>query len=320
MEDFALHVGVESTYGTPVVPTRSFETQADGHKRQQEFLESRGARSGIQTIRSDRRRAINMGAEGTIPQDVLNKGMGILLKAALGTSTIAQQGVTAAYLQTHSTARAEPADSLTVQIPRPFADAGEDVFDYHGGVVAGWKVTQESDGLLVLELTMDYEDEVDGGTEAAAAYPSAASPFAWPDCVVTVNGIPFDADSIEIEGDNALVTDRRKLRGSALKKRPRRPGIGIYTGALEGEFVSTADYDHFVAGDIVPIVATWTGDTIESPHDFYFKVTMAACQFDGDTPEASLDDMPVQSLPFKVLHNGTDPAVKIEYMSSDTAY
>lgn len=320
MEDFALHVGVEATYGTPVVPTRSFETQADGHKRQMEFLESRGARSGIQTIRSDRRRAINMGAEGSIPQDVLNKGMGILLKAAAGTSTIAQQGTTAAYLQTHSTARTEPSDSLTVQIPRPFVDAGQEVFDYHGGVVASWKITQSNDGLLVLELTMDYEDEAKGGTEAAAAYPAAASVFAWPDCVVTINGVPFDADSFELEGDNALVTDRRKLRGSALKKRPRRPGIGNYSGTIEGEFANTTEYDHFVAGDIVPIVATWTGDNIEGAHDFYFKVTAAACQFDGDTPEASLDDMPKQPLPFKVLHNGTDPAVKIEYMSTDTAY
>jgi hypothetical protein len=42
-------------------------------------------------------------------------------------------------------------------------------------------------------------------------------------------------------------------------------------------------------------------------------------QIQGDSPEVSLSAMPKQSLPFAVLWNGTDPAVKIEDTSTDTA-
>ena len=81
--DNAILVGKETTYGTPATLTRAFEAQADTWKREQDALESVGFRAGQQTLRSDRRKQINMGAAGAIELDALTSGLGLLLDGVL---------------------------------------------------------------------------------------------------------------------------------------------------------------------------------------------------------------------------------------------
>jgi len=92
--DQAVSLGVESTYGTSVAPTRSFEAQVDVATKKVEYLESKGMRAGIATVRSDRRTIIDMGGEGSLEADILNKGFGLLLRGMFSTSAVAQQGGT----------------------------------------------------------------------------------------------------------------------------------------------------------------------------------------------------------------------------------
>ena len=47
---------------------------------------------------------------------------------------------------------------------------------------------------------------------------------------------------------------------------------------------------------------------------------MPVCVFTGSTPTASIDDLTTIELPFTVLDNGSDAAVKIEYQSTDTSF
>ena len=89
--DQVVQVGVESTYGTAVAPTRAFEAKADTFTRDTEYIQSVGFRRDMQTIRSDRDDTISLGATGSIELDVMDKGLGLLLQNALGTSSIAQQ-------------------------------------------------------------------------------------------------------------------------------------------------------------------------------------------------------------------------------------
>lgn len=319
--DAQLHIGKETTYGTGVTPTRSFEPYDDGARRLQEYLESSGMRAGMETIRSDRRRAVNMGGEDSFEIDVLDKGLGMLLEAMLPTNSIAQVGATAAYLQTHDSGPAESGVSLTVQWGKPPVTGSVQPFTYLGGKVKSWRLTQDVGELLKLGLELDYRDSDTATALAAAAYPAGTRPYGWDDAAANLNSAAVPLTSFQLDFDNALDLERRFLNGSVLKSEPVRAGIPEITGEIQVEFTDLTQYNLWVAGTVIPIDITWTGVTIESPNNAFFKVTLAACQYDGDAnPVASLSDLPRQPLPFKVLDNGTDPAVRIEYQSADTAF
>ena len=82
--DQIIQVGVESTYGTAVAPTRAYEIKADTFTRDVEYIDSIGFRRDQQTLRSDRSDTISLGATGSLEMDVMDKGLGLLLQHALG--------------------------------------------------------------------------------------------------------------------------------------------------------------------------------------------------------------------------------------------
>ncbi len=323
--DAQLHVGRETTYGTPVATSRSYEALADGHKRPPMHLVSEGMRIGAQATESDRSRIVNMGAEGPIEVDVHNKGLGLLLQVLMGPPVITTPGGGVnSRLHTYASTSDAPNESLTVKLGRPpVSPAAVQPFTYHGGVPTKWSLSQEvgdgASGLLKLKLEMDYEDEDTTTALDAPAYPTTTTPYGWPDLALTVAGAPVDIMKFGFEADANVRTDRRFCRGSSLKKMPKRQGRPTYTGQLDAEFEDLVQYDRFRSGAVVPIVASWTGAIIEGAIPFLLRVTLQACQYTGETPQVSLDDMPQQPLPFKVLWDRTNPAVKVEYQTTDLA-
>ena len=318
--DTAILFGKESTYGTPVTLTHAYEGKADSWKRAQERIESTGFYAGMHAKRSDRIVTVNMGGEGTLEFDILNKGFGLILQAMLGSvSGPTQIAATTAYKTTVATTAADPDDSFTVQVQRTDMGGTQRDFTHEGCVVTGWNISQDVGGLLKASLNFDFEDVNTSTGAGTPAYPASASPFDWTQSVVTLDGTATDVMSFSLDADLALKTDRRFLRGSELKKKPVRSGVPVFTGSVEMEFEGLTQYADFVAGNVIPIVATWTGAVIESAEVFEVVITMPACQYTGESPEASLSDVPKQALPFDVMWNGTDAAVTIEYTSTDTS-
>jgi len=322
--DASVHLAKESTYGTWEAPTRSFEALVDDWKKEQAQLESNGMRTGRQTTRSDRRKQIPLGGSGSLQLDLLNKGFGLLLEGILPVTTgPTQVAATTAYQQTHSTDDDGSADSYSIQVWRPYADnSGIEEFSHAGCVPTSWKLAQPSEDLAKLEIAYDFQSVSYDEAAATPAYPANSDPFCWPDAKVTIDGTDFDEVlSFELNGDLGMRTDRRYLQASALKKAPKRAGVPTYTGQMDADWVKTEFYDDFVAGTIVPVIFTWeiAGDSIESGQDYQFIATCQACQFDGDSPTVGTDSAPSQSLPFKVLHDGTNPAVVFSLKTTDTA-
>jgi len=318
--DVSILLGKESTYGTPVTLTDAFEGKADTYERNMDFIESVGFRAGLEAQRSDRRNAINLGGEGSLEIDVLTTGWGFILQAMLGSvSGPTQIAATTAYKTTATTTAADPNDFFTVQIQRVDAAGSLQQFTHHGGVITGWSLSQEADGLLVANYDFDFED-VDTSTAAGTpAYAAANTPFDWTMCVATLDSVSTDIISMELSADLGLKTDRRFLRGNVLKKQPIRASIPSFEGTIVAEYVGEAQYNDFVAGDIIPITFTWTGAIIAGSEVEEIVITLAACQYTGNEPKQSLTDTPQISLPFKVLDNGTAAAAVITYTSIDTS-
>lgn len=322
--DTAIHFGKESTYGTPVTPTRSYEGYADTFKRAQERLESTGFRAGMQAVRSDRVVQVNMGGSGSLEVDVLDKGMGLLLEGLLGSTTgPTQVGATTAYTQVHDASSTGPTESYTIQLIRPLVDGSTQQFTHHGCKPTGWSITQDAGGLLKLGVDFDFED-VDTSTAAASAsYVASTIPFSWQDAVVTVDSVAFAyATDFSFEADLSQHVDRRYLKSTApLKSVPVRSGIPEYTGSISADFSATTQYDDWVAGSVFPVSVKWTGavDGIESGYEFEFEVSLPACQWTGESPESSNTELTKQNLPFKALDNGTDPVVTVNVQSTDTS-
>lgn len=322
--DAAIMVGVESTYGTPATLTRAFEGKADTFKREQSRIESVGFRADMQTLRDDRVVTVNMGGAGSLEVDALNKGMGLLLGGALGTKAgPTQQAATSAYLQTYETSDAAPADSFTIQVIRPTLETGTEPFTYHGCKITGWSLSQSPDGLLVMNFDFDFEDSDHATAAGTPSYPTDATPFDWTQCTVTLDpdGTPetLDVMDLSFNADLALKTDRRYLRGSALKKEPVRNGVPVYDGEITIDFTGVDRYDEWTAETVVDIELAWTGANIESTYDYEVKLRMQACHWTDGNPEVSLSDTPVQTLPFQALHDGTNAAVSLTYQSTDTS-
>ena len=248
--DQVVQVGVESTYGTAVAPTRAFEAKADTWQRDVEYIESVGFRKDQQTIRSDRHDTISIGATGSIEVDVLNKGMGLLLQHALGGSSgPTQQGGTAAYLQTFETNDVGPATSYTVQVAKADSNGGLQAFTYEGSVITGWNISADLGSAVSMTFDFDSEAEQNSTALAAASYPSGSDVFVYTDVTIEIDDSAVSTfTSFSLDGDLGMKTDRRFLKGSAVKGQPLRNALPSYTGSLSGEFQVMAQYEAFVAG------------------------------------------------------------------------
>ena len=318
--DVAILLGKESTYGTPATLDHAYEGKADTYTFVREFIDSVGFRGGMETLRSDRRVDVSMGGEGTLEIDVLTTGFGFLLQALLGSVTgPTQQAATTAYITTATSTAADPNDAFTVQIQRVDAAGTLQSYTHHGGVITGWSLSQEVGGLLVASMDFDFEDVDTSTGDGTVTYPSSNVPFDWTQAKATLDSVDTDVMSMSVNADLGLKTDRRFLRQSALKKQPIRSSVPSFEGEIAMEWEGQTEYADFVAGNVIPIVYTWTGANIEGAYDYEVVVTMNACQYTGNEPVSSLGDTPMLTLPFKVLDDGTNPAMTITYQSTDTS-
>lgn len=307
--DAAISIGAESAYGVAASTTEGYEGQADSWKVAPEFMESKGFRAGLQTVRADRRRIVNMGGEGELELDLLDTGAVSLLRAAFDTTT------SAANVHTFTTATVATSPSYTVQVLRPKVDSGTVPYKHVGCVITEWEFEQEVDNPLKFKTTFDFQDVSHTGAALPITYPEESVAYDWTRATVTLirNGTPavVPVTKWSAKGARGFKTDRRLIRGNPLKAAPKRAELPAYEGELEVEFDSQtlSLYEDFIAGKVLGLQVTYGGVTAGSG----FTLAASAIQFTGESPEASLDDLTVMTLPFVILDSGTAPAVTVTY-------
>jgi hypothetical protein len=316
-----LVVAKETTYGTRVVPNRSFQMRQEGLKRNQDFLKSQQLQGGVMFQRSSTRVPTTRSAAGPLTLEVPNKGFGIWLDQLHG-ATVApvQQAATTAYKQSHPIGLTDPAGkSMTVQVGRPSTDGTVRPFDYLGTKVLSATFRAAVGEFLVAELSLDAQDEDTSQALAAFAPASGLKSFAFTGGAVTLDGASAGVvKSIEIPITYAYATDRFGL-GGALKAAPLTNGYPTIQPKVDVEWKDNTQYDKFRNGAIAALVVDFVGANIASTYFEEIKFTMAACGLDGDTPTVDGPDILTQSIPLDVLYDGTNAPLVIDYTSIDTA-
>lgn len=318
--DSQLGAKKETTYGTRVVPDKFFEFTSESLALNKNFLMSRQLGAGTTFQRSARRTATTRGGGGTISMEATNKGMGFwfdLLHA--DAITPVQQAATTAYKQTHNIGLTSPTKSATIQVGRPDTGGTVRPFDYTGCMVTEWGFAWDIADFLTFSVTVDAQDEKTDQTLATRTIPTGLKSFNFTQGSLTIGGVAVaDVGGGSLTGGQPLKVDRYFLGATGLKAKPIQNDFATASGTLNADFTDLTHYNRFTNGTIAAVVLTFEGDTIETTYKETIKITMAACGFDGETPNVAGPDVLTQSIPFVALYDGTNAPVVIEYTSTDT--
>ena len=316
-----LGVAAETTYGTGVTVDHFYEFNSESLAQTIERIESAGLRASNRVLRSDRFVAGKKSVEGEIEAEIASKGFGLLLKAGLGSSTISTpSGATLARLHRH--VLADPyGQSYTIQVGRPDTSGTVQPFTYTGCKVSEFSLKNSLDEFLVGTWNFDGQAETTSTSLATASYSSSTELLSWVGGAVTIAGSAVAVvTDVEISVATGLKTDRYTINSSPTKKEQIISEMTEISGTITAEFDGLTNYNRFVNGTLAEVVATWTGQTaIEGSTYPYLKVTLPKCRFDGTTPAVEGPDVLSIEMPFKALYDGTNEAITIDYLTTDTA-
>lgn len=162
-----------------------------------------------------------------------------------------------------------------------------------------------------------------GPALATPTYGANASAFSFLQATLLLNGTAIAAvKKANVKNMNPQKVDRFYLGGSGLKSEPIGNGWRGVTGALEADFISRAAlYDAYAADADLSLQLKFTGDVIASTVIPYsVQIDVPRVKLDGETPTVGGPDVLSTNCGYTGLDDGTNPPVKITYVTSDVAY
>lgn len=314
-------VAAESTYGTFVAPTRFPEFTSQSLVLEKTTATSSGIAAGRLMALSSRRVVTQKGVSGSIAMEVANKGMGIFLQALMGTTvTPVQQGVTTAYLQTHTLAD-NFGKSLSIQAGIPLTTGTVTDKSFVGCKIVSAEFSCEVGGMLTVTFEFDGKDCSEAQTLAVASY-SNMSPYHFGQMGLKYGAYGAETAldgvrkvSVKIERPQA--TDRYYANGSALKAQPILNDLTKVTASIEQDYVATTIDDLHTSDAATSLVWEFIGPNIASTYDETFRIKLPANKVDDTPPTVDGYDVVRTTYNLTSLYDGTNP-VAIEYMSTDT--
>lgn len=310
-------VGVinESVYGTPVVVTKFYDFTNESMTREQERMESGSLRAQSRVVTTDNWALGAINVSGDIEMELRPKGHGFWWQHAIGTVVTTQPNAgpdPTVYL--HTFVPANLPTSFTLQIAKPdIADVAQP-FTYHGCRISEWSLECGVGDFAHMSMSMIGEDEDNSTGLAVASYPTNNKAMTWVQGTITVAGGATDIKSVSLKASNNL-TDDRYFLGNVLRKQPLENALREYTGTFDTEFNGLTNYNRFVNGTEATVVLLFQGSTISGIYKYQTTITMNV-RFDGETPKVGGPEIVPQSLPFKVINNGT-LSIKVEYQTTD---
>jgi hypothetical protein len=315
----------ESTYGTYVAGTKFCEVNKFDIKPNFNRVQGGGLAAGRQVQLTSRYVETSRDATASVEMEVTNKGMGYLLQALMGTSvTPVQQAATTAYLQTHTLAD-NRGKSLSFQVGVP--EIGTTSATVRPYTLLGAKVTQIEfsaavDEILTAAIDLDCQDSTESQTLVAASYPTTISPFHWGQAAVKLGAFgseaAVDAKSFSLTVARAQNTERFYMGNSGLKKEPILNDWQEFTGTLNADFVDkTVFSDRYRAKTPFSLIVEFVGPNIASTYFETIRFKMPSVVIEDGAPSLDGPDVVNTDFTYRVLNDGTNAPLTIEYMSTD---
>lgn len=331
--DHQLMMGDETTYGTPVTPTKGYEYAAgDGMDYRPNRVQSESLRPGQVGPRKARRVTPNGDYGGTFNTEVLSRGYGWLFNKLMGgtpTNTVVSGSV---YQVVHTLGG--PLKPVTLQqgIPRIAADgtATVDPFTYTGVTFPAWGLTMDNTGVLQLRFDADARDL--STSTALATYsgpPATANLFTFAGASIYGGSYTAATTTALASGATALanVTNwnldvsrdanvSRFLFGGGGKKAIPVPKLAAVTGTIGIEYTDTVYRDAYLADTDLVLVATFEAGTLTTGKET-LQVIVPNMRLEGELPKPN-GDVTTASCNFTALEDGTNPLLQIVQRTLDT--
>lgn len=324
----------EVTVGTAVTVTRAYEFNSESLSLSKNIVQGYGLRAGGQYGRSTRRAYTTRSAGGSIEMDLASRGMGMWFKHMLGSSTSALLSGSA-YQQIHVPGSLT-GKSLTIQKGVPQTDGTVKPFTYRGCKLPSWEISCDVGEIATLSVDVDAWDEVTATALATAAYTAGTEVFHFAEgslllggTVSTASGltsisggtVAASVKSASVKGENPMANERYFLGSSGVKAEQQENDWRTVGGSLSCEFVNQATvYDLFAADTATALQLKFISPNAISGANYpTVEITIPSIRFDGETPQVGGPDIVEFDADFTGLDDGTNPAVQIRYLTSDTS-
>lgn len=314
-QDCSVGLGVESTYGTGVTPTRWFEFISEDLDFRKQVKQGKGLRVGARVDRSARRVVVTADAGGGLELECISKGLGLLWQACLGTGVSNLVGGTT-YQQLFTLGDVLP--SLTLQKGIPRIDGTVDAYTFLGATVEDWELNFGNADIPRLKVGLDARDVTTATAYAAPSYAAAASLFSFSSATLssgtftapTTTALASAATPLgnvrggSIKVKNGIATGRYSIGGAGRKDRQVVQGVREIAGKIDVEYASTALRDAILADTPMSLVLTYTAEAL-STGLATLQLALPEIKLDSELVKANGGDVPMQSIQFTVLDNLT---------------
>ncbi|MFJ5893791.1 phage tail tube protein [Streptomyces californicus] len=315
-----LGIAAETTYGTFVAPSRFVEFTKESLVLKKTTAQSAGIAAGRLLALDKRRVLTRREASGSIDMEIVNKGMGLLIQALMGTTvTPVQQGAGPAYLQTHTLADTA-GKSLTIQKGIPLTTGVVTKKNFLGCKITSAEFSCEVGGLLTGAFEFDGRDVEESSALAAASYP-ALTPFHFQQMGIKTGAFGTETARTGIRKVSCKIerpqeVERFYAGAAGLKAEPISNDQVKISGTLESDYVDTTLDDLHTSDGSTSLVWEFVGPLIAATFYETFRITLPAIRLDEGPPVVDGFGVVKPSFNYVGLYDGTNQP-KIEIISTD---
>lgn len=318
----------ETTWGTRVAPAKFLRGTSYSMNREPNRVQGEGIQAGVLGQLGAHYVETTEGGSGSISFDVAPVGIGLLLQALTGgTSTIAQQAATTAWLQTHTLG--DPVKSLTVQAGVPYRGGTVYCEELQGAKVTSAEFSCQVGGILTSTFNFDAKKWDNSQTLATASYTAQPALPLFHGKHMTIKTGTFNSEAavtgmvkgMSLTWTNSFDTEDYTAGSTGLKSEQIRNGPVTITGTISTDWVTgakTTFEDLKVANTPTSLVIDFTGPIIAAANAWNLQFQLPGVFFNGDSPSVQGPDVVTVDYGFEWKHDGTS-SPNIKLMSTDIA-
>lgn len=328
----------EADYGTP--PANGWlgldVENLGGHTPVVAVQQPQVMRYGLQGPSTHGRRAIERGATGSIPTYLTSRGLQVLLDATFGLPDVTELAPGQAWSYVYETDSIASLVSFSTQVAREFKGGTLDRDTFAGGQVGQMTLTQglastgggtSDEGLSKIAFDVNYQRRVPGEANHLPTYEDPELYFSGGDHTLSIGSSLSSLDAECLTEWTLTVPTGLDFEDRCISTQNRdqasRGSLPAPTIQMAWSYKHRDYYDAWLNGEILALRSRWqpTGAIeIATGVKPSFTVDVAAFGLTGEVATESMTESTKQNLPSEVLHNGTDPMIKITVVSSEPPY